>query len=152
MEYGATAPAWTKALRGMFFRTAKISVFFAAIGTMAVVLSPVSAQAASKAASKNIETLLKTNKCPKCDLAKANLAKANLAKANLESANLKGANFRGANLEEANLKGADLRQTDLTGAGLKGAFCRLTNFNGAKMPDGKPFSIANNPKKYGCRR
>lgn len=111
------------------------------VGTMGpegLVLSPVSAQAASTA----VETLLKTSKCPKCDLAKANL----------KGANLKGADLTGANLEEANLKGADLRQTDLTGASLKGAFCRLTNFNGARMPDGKPFSIANNPKKYGCRR
>lgn len=106
------------------------------------VLAPTSAWSATKDVATNVQSLLKNKKCPKCTLAKADLNKADL----------KGADLMGANLDGANLKGADLRQANLEKASLEGALCRLTNFEGATMPDGKPFSIANDPKKYGCRK
>lgn len=137
-----------KASFGMFLRMAKIAVFFAALWGMGIILTASSALSAAG----QVESLLSTGECPKCDLAKASLAKAKLKKANLEGANLMSADLSDADLEDANLMGANLRQANMTGANLKGAFCRLTNFEGARMPDGAPFSIANNPKKYGCRR
>ncbi len=69
------------------------------------------------------ETLLKTKKCPECNLIRANLKKANLReaylwKANLENADLNDANLELADLRGATLAGADLRDSQLASANL----------------------------------
>ncbi|MGC1246254.1 MAG: pentapeptide repeat-containing protein, partial [Spirulinaceae cyanobacterium] len=45
---------------------------------------------------EDVERLLATNSCPRCDLSGAELAKADLRDANLAEANLKNANLRHA--------------------------------------------------------
>ncbi len=90
------------------------------IATAAFLLTislPITAQASNY---EQIQQLLATNKCEKC-----NLRNAGLVMADLSGANLSGANLAGANLSRANLSGADLRGANLTGASLFGA--NLTN-------------------------
>lgn len=93
----------------------------------------------------DLDSLLKTNACPKCDLSGAMLAGMDLSKAKLEGANLAGADLAktslrmadlaGANLSGALLQGtifeaADLFQADLSGAQLDGAI-----FEGAYLAE-----------------
>ena len=52
----------------------------------------------------DVEKLLSTGECSRCDLRGADLRAANLQGANLEGANLEGADLTDANLEGANLR------------------------------------------------
>ena len=106
----------------------------------------------------DLQKLLKTKKCVKCDLSKADLSFANLSEANLNyadlrranlkyavlpranlaSANLYGTNLQKAvlalaNLSEADLRDADLRDANLYGANLSGANLSGANLSGANL-------------------
>lgn len=80
-----------------------------------------------------IQRLLKTNQCPRCDLRSANLENANLFGANLVGADLSGANLTGVNLGSANLTDADLTGARLDNAYLYLATLENTNFNQASL-------------------
>ena len=69
----------------------------------------------------DLDKLLETKECQKCDLSGANLTEARL-----DGANLTGANLKEANLTDVILIGANLDGADTTGA----IFCRTI------MPDG----------------
>lgn len=100
-------------------------------------------------ANKNLETLLKTKKCPNCYLVGVDLGSAKLERADLAGANLRGARAGCASLNGANLSGADLRgfsysyscnQLDLQGANLRGANLKgadlsRANLRGADLTD-----------------
>jgi hypothetical protein len=81
----------------------------------------------------DLDRLIKTRECVKCDLSGANLRWANLTGANLNEANLYEANLTGANLTGANLGGADLIGAYLTGAYLTGANLYEANLTGADL-------------------
>lgn len=80
---------------------------------------------------EDLDRLLKTNACPRCNLSGADLNGNSMGYANLSSANLSGAHLNGAmlmeadltnaNLSGARLQDATLRNADLTGANLDGA-------------------------------
>ena len=72
--------------------------------------------------------LLKTRKCPNC-----NLAGLDLKGADLHNADLSGADLSGANLELANLAGADLTGATLVETRLTDSLCRKANFTGANL-------------------
>ncbi|MGF1600932.1 MAG: hypothetical protein GFH24_608378n25 [Chloroflexi bacterium AL-N5] len=101
----------------------------------------------------HVQKLLKSGRCPKCDLSGADLAAANLRKADLQGADLSNANLNladltRANLSEANLTGASLAFTDFTDAVLTSAqlndavleggdkFGRAQSFEKATLPNG----------------
>ena len=67
----------------------------------------------------DLDRLIKTRECVKCDLSGANLRWANLTGANLYEANLYEANLTGTDLIEADLTGAIL--DDVIGADFRGA-------------------------------
>jgi len=72
----------------------------------------------------DLDRLIKTRECVKCDLSgaylyEANLARANLYEANLTRSDLTGANLTGTDLIEADLTGAIL--DDVIGADFRGA-------------------------------
>ena len=71
------------------------------------------------AAFQNLNHLLATNECEKCDLRGTNLDQANLREAELERANFEGAHLRGVNLDRADLEGVNLRGADLEEAQLR---------------------------------
>jgi len=109
--------------------------------------------------STQLQRLLETNECRRCNLQGVDLRGANLLRrggaseagvlpladlegANLSQANLNGAFLRGASLERANLSGArlsgllnqvDLSGADLSGADLSGAQLVLANLEGANL-------------------
>lgn len=64
--------------------------------------------------SKNLQQLLTTKSCIRCDLRNVNLEGANLQKSNLEGSNLEGANLSKANLDEAYLVGTNLNNTKMS--------------------------------------
>jgi hypothetical protein len=76
----------------------------------------------------------------------------------LAGADLNGANLRGANLSNADLRNtllcrADLTEADLTGARLAGARMvsanlRDTNLHGAKLPNGRTWSVATDMDQF----
>jgi len=92
---------------------------------------------------EQLQQLLSTHQCQRCDLSSSsfvltNLVGADLRNANLSSANLNQANLSHANLSGANLTGAVLSNANLTGANLSGADLRGTdlreaNFAGANL-------------------
>lgn len=118
--------------------------------------APASAQPQT---STQLQRLLETNECRRCNLQGVDLRGANLLQrggasedgvlpladlegANLSQANLNGAFLRGASLEGANLSGArlgallnqaDLSGADLSGADLRGAQLVLSNLEGANL-------------------
>lgn len=65
----------------------------------------------------NVQRLVLTNQCKRCDLVGTDLSNAHLI-----GADLRGAILTGANLSWSNLEGADLTGANLTGANLTGAF------------------------------
>ena len=71
--------------------------------------------------TQQIQRLLETKECIRCDLRGADLSNTDLTNANLEGANLSNANLNNANLEEAYLVSANLSQADLTAADLGAA-------------------------------
>lgn len=80
-----------------------------------------------------IQQLLNTRECPRCDLSGAGLVFSDLEGVNLQGADLRGANLNRANLEEANLSGADLSGAVLFGADLTGADLRGADLRGADL-------------------
>lgn len=68
----------------------------------------------------NVQRLILTNQCRRCDLVGTDLSKAHLI-----GADLRGALLTGANLSWSNLEGADLTGAHLAGVNFTGAF--LTN-------------------------
>ncbi|MEM1240082.1 MAG: pentapeptide repeat-containing protein [Cyanobacteria bacterium P01_H01_bin.26] len=70
--------------------------------------------------ANNVQQLVLTNACYRCDLVGVDLSEIHLI-----GADLRGATLAGANLSWSNLEGADLTGANLTGANLTGAF--LTN-------------------------
>ena len=59
----------------------------------------------------DLQKLMDTNECVKCDLSGANLSGANLAYADLNGANLAGADLESARLGRFDLRGATLCNT-----------------------------------------
>ena len=101
------------------------------LATLAIALGlAMPAQAANR---RDVEKLLETGRCPRCDLRDANLGKANLQGANLQNANLRGANLRGAYLRNANLSNANLQEADLRDADLSRSNLRNANLNNANL-------------------
>lgn len=103
-------------------------------------------------ASKNLETLVKIKKCPKCYLVGVDLGSADLERAELAGANLRGSRgcprLNGANLSSADLRGfsicggytldlqgANLRNVNLTGANLRYANLRGADLTGTNLSD-----------------
>lgn len=81
----------------------------------------------------DLNRLLETKTCTRCDLAGAELTGAQLRRADLRLSNLSGADLSRANLREsvlskANLSGADLRQANLSSTDLS-----EVNFYGADL-------------------
>jgi len=97
--------------------------------------------------NQQLQQLLETKECIRCDLQNAELAGVNLKKANLEGANLKGANLEGINLKEAYLIGANLEGVNLNDANLGGANLTLAQLTNATLVDadlqGVNFQAAN---------
>ena len=81
---------------------------------------------ASSVSADNLQTLMDTNKCIRCNFGLADLSGINLTGADLRSTNLAGADLTDANLTQTNLTGANLGGADLTDANLGKA-----NMNGA---------------------
>ena len=84
----------------------------------------------------DVNKLLDTNLCRRCDLSGANLSGAKLNgvelhKANLKAVNLSSAELRGAILRRADLIDANLIETDLRGGKLSGAFLTGATLKGA---------------------
>jgi len=90
---------------------------------LAVLLSPAVALAENLS---DLNQLLSTQTCVRCNLVNAGLVRANLA-----GAQLQGANLTNANLSRADLTGADLSGANLTGASLHGAILTGANLSGA---------------------
>jgi len=92
-------------------------------------------------AKKNLETLIRTKKCSKCNLVGVDLVTASLENADLRGANLRGARSSCASLNGADLSGADLRgfsyscypRLDLQGANLRGANLEGANLASANL-------------------
>ena len=80
----------------------------------------------------DLQKLMDTNECVKCDLSGANLGGTNLMDANLSGANLVSAYLAGANLAGADLESARLGRFDLRGAVL----CNTTMPNGSVIYSG----------------
>ncbi|PPR78806.1 MAG: Secreted effector protein PipB2 [Alphaproteobacteria bacterium MarineAlpha3_Bin5] len=89
---------------------------------------------------KNVQTLIKTKRCPKCNLQGAYLQRIDLSGSDLQGANLTGAflkyaKLKGANLSNANLQKSEGRSLDLRGCNLQGAKLEKVNFEGANLRD-----------------
>lgn len=88
----------------------------------------------------DLNRLLETGQCRRCDLRDADLERVNLSRADLRSANLEGANLSrtnlsSANLQNANLKQANLRQANLRNARLEDANLERANLQNADLRD-----------------
>lgn len=90
---------------------------------LAIALWPIAVGAENP---EDLQRLLTTRQCERCDLQEAGLvlsrlSSARLAGSNLLRANLSGADLSGADLRQADLRGASLQRANLTGANLTGA-------------------------------
>ncbi len=75
---------------------------------------------------RNIDTLLRTNRCVNCYLAYAKLSGIDLTDADLRGSNLIGTTFIRATLLRANLAGAKLAGANFSGAQwIDGSICRV---------------------------
>ena len=98
--------------------------------------------------AEQVQTLLSTRQCARCELSnaglvyadlrganlqQANLSRANLSRTNLQGADLRGAMLMGASLAGANLTGANLDGADLTAADLRYATATNATFQGARL-------------------
>jgi uncharacterized protein YjbI with pentapeptide repeats len=114
----------------------------AAIAALLIIVQENSAQAENRDLSlltkekrDQVRQLLKTKKCPGCNLSGVDLRKAKLEGANLSGANLNLADLSGANLSHANLTKASmaftrLHDTNLDNANLLDA---ILNYKGLGM-------------------
>ncbi|MFM7904338.1 MAG: pentapeptide repeat-containing protein [Microcystis sp.] len=84
--------------------------------------------AVNSANPSHVERLIKTNKCPKCDLRGANLRGANLSNSFLQGADLSMANLTGAILINANLSDVILVGAKLVNADFTGIKCNYVGF------------------------
>ncbi|MDJ0591906.1 MAG: pentapeptide repeat-containing protein [Pleurocapsa sp. MO_226.B13] len=83
--------------------------------------------------ASNIQRLLDTKECPRCNLTNADLEGANLKGANLEGANLEGANLEGAKLKRAYLLGANLNNANLYKANLENSIMLLASLENSDL-------------------
>jgi len=104
-------------MKPMFLRTLTTATF------LSVLLSPTVAFAENLA---DLNQLLSTRTCQRCNLVDAGLVRADLA-----GAQLQGTNLTNANLSRADLTGADLSGANLTDASLHGAILTGANLSGA---------------------
>ncbi|NEO28599.1 MAG: tetratricopeptide repeat protein, partial [Kamptonema sp. SIO4C4] len=88
-------------------------------------MSPLPVQAENLA---QVQQLMSTRECPRCDLSNAGLVMADL-----RGADLRGADLSYANLSQANLTGADLRGANLTATSLHSANLMGANLIGATI-------------------
>jgi len=86
-------------------------------------------------ASSQVQQLLETKQCVRCDLRGADLTGEDLDEANLEGANLEGANLKDTSLEGAYLVSANLNQANLTEADLESSNLSLASLNEAVLED-----------------
>ncbi len=131
-----------------------ILIGLAIVASIGVVFGTVSAYDEA-----DLQKLVTTGGCVKCDLSGAvlihwNLSGADLSGANLTSANLTDAYLAGANLANANLSKAILTSTSLAGANLLraklgGANLLFANMAGATWTDG---SQCERHSSGSCRR
>ena len=94
-------------------------------------------------APDELQQLLETKNCRKCDLSGADLSFLNLEGADLEGANLQGADLNSTNLAFANLTGANLTGADLSQAVLMNAI--LENAIGLESHSFAENSSSTNP-------
>ncbi|WP_126148221.1 pentapeptide repeat-containing protein [Synechococcus elongatus] len=92
---------------------------------LAIALWPIAVWAENP---EDLQRLLTTRQCERCDLQDSGLVLARLS-----GARLTGSNLQRANLSGADLSGADLRQTDLRGASLQRANLAGANLTGARL-------------------
>ena len=71
---------------------------------------------ASSASADELQTLMDTNKCIRCDFGLVDLSGINLTGADLRSTNLRSTNLAVANLTKADLSGANLGAANMNGA------------------------------------
>ena len=110
---------------------------------------------------KQVQQLLDTKICERCDLSEADLTNQNLHGAKLAGAILRDAKFAGADLGSADLTGArlggaklagvkllaatlnntGLERTDLTGANLSGAEMKSALMSATKLSDAKLYNV-----------
>ena len=83
----------------------------------------------------DLEQLVKTNICERCNLSSADLNNLDLKNANLNSADLSYADFSGSDLSGANLIGAYLYQTKLVGVDLTSANMAGSKLSGVNLTD-----------------
>lgn len=83
--------------------------------------------------SANIDRLLSTNTCVRCNLQNADLAGVDLKRANLEGANLQNANLEGVNFKEAYLVGANFDGANLSRAKLDESFLLFASMSQANL-------------------
>ncbi|MDJ0633628.1 MAG: pentapeptide repeat-containing protein [Xenococcaceae cyanobacterium MO_188.B29] len=93
--------------------------------------------------NQQVQKLLTTKECIRCNLQGADLSGADLQEANLEGANLEGANLQqaqlkqaylvGANLSQANLEEVDLNSANLTLAKLPNSVLKNADLKGANL-------------------
>lgn len=107
----------------------KIRSFLLSVG-IAAVLIPVSVSAFVQS---DLDKLLATKECKKCDLSGADLSGKLLAKAQLDGADLSGANLSHSILRMADLDGASLKDANLSFTVLEAADLHRANFEGATM-------------------
>lgn len=112
-------------------------------------LAAVTATAVPAAAFRqaDVDKLLTTHECVRCDLSGADLFGTDLSRAVLSGSDLSGADLTGALLYFAIIQGADLTDADLTRADLYGADLFDSRFEGVEtdkarichtvMPDGQ---------------
>lgn len=90
-----------------------------------------------------LNQLIRTNSCPRCDLRNVDLHSKDLRRANLSNADLRNADLRSVNLRYSDLRNADLTNAYLTdgyfdvafmaGVTLRRASLDQTNFEGADL-------------------
>ncbi len=82
---------------------------------------------------EDLNRLLDSRECQKCNLQGADLSNLDLSMVNLTEANLQGANLSGTLLKDATLKGANLQRADLTDASLFQATLSKADLSQAKF-------------------
>ena len=108
------------------------------------------ADAQLTAAPADLQRLLDSGHCPKCNLAGADLSGMRLMSTDLSSADLRGANLRKTILFRGNLSGADLRGADLEKASLGRIDLSGANLTGLDLstPEGfEAFQQSDNPDR-----
>ena len=98
-----------------------------------LICSPSHSQQVSIKLQENIDQLIRTNSCVKCDLSGADLNRMNLSGADLRDSDLTNTTFFLADLSGANLSGAVLRGSQFGGADLAEADLRGADLRGAQM-------------------